>query len=67
MHSCHLIVFPGGNPMLFLVAALLLLGTFIGTPAFLPLPATAAAATAVALWLLVFAARERRSRTRRTS
>ncbi len=31
--------------MLFLVAALLLLGTFIGTPAFLPLPATAVAAT----------------------
>ncbi|WP_187645731.1 hypothetical protein [Streptomyces sp. TRM49041] len=51
--------------MLFLVAALLLLGTVLGTAAFVPLPVTAAGATAIAAWLLVFAARERLARRRR--
>ncbi|CAL9307419.1 MULTISPECIES: hypothetical protein [unclassified Streptomyces] len=45
--------------MLFLVAALLLLGTLMGTAAFVPPAVTAAGATAIALWLLVFAVRER--------
>ncbi|WP_374985711.1 hypothetical protein [Streptomyces fradiae] len=48
--------------MLFLVAALLLLGTLMGTAAFIPPTATAAGATAIAVWLLVFAARERTAR-----
>lgn len=48
--------------MIFLVAAMLLLGMFVGTAAHLPLPATLAAATVIGAWLLVFAARERKHR-----
>ncbi|MEU7569189.1 hypothetical protein [Streptomyces fradiae] len=48
--------------MLFLVAALLLLGTLMGTVAFIPPTATAAGAAAIAVWLLVFAVRERTAR-----
>ncbi|UQA94854.1 hypothetical protein [Streptomyces halobius] len=46
--------------MLFLVAALLLMGIMLGTAAHLPLPVTLVAAAAIAGWLLVFAIRERR-------
>ncbi|WP_175411484.1 hypothetical protein [Streptomyces sp. TRM64462] len=53
--------------MLFLVAALLLLGTLLGTAALAPVPVTAAAATVIAAWLVAFAARERLARKRRTS
>lgn len=49
--------------MLFLVAALLLMGIALGTAAHLPLPATLVAAGVIAGWLLVFALRERRHRT----
>ncbi|MFF8384698.1 MULTISPECIES: hypothetical protein [Streptomyces] len=51
--------------MLFLVAALLVLGTLMGTAAFVPPPVTAVAAAAIAAWLLVFAARERGARRHR--
>ncbi|AOT61174.1 MULTISPECIES: hypothetical protein [Streptomyces] len=51
--------------MLFLAAALLLLGTLMGTAAFIPPTATAAGAAAIAVWLLVFAVRERTARPRR--
>ncbi|WP_199836204.1 hypothetical protein [Streptomyces sp. NRRL F-4489] len=46
--------------MLFLVAALLLLGVALGTAAHLPVPVTLVAAAAIAAWLLVFTLRERR-------
>ena len=48
--------------MLFLVAALLLLGVLLGTVAHAPLAFTAVAATVVAVWLGIFAARERHAR-----
>ena len=48
--------------MIFLVAAFLLLGVFVGTAAHLPLPATVLAATVIGAWLLVFAIRERKHR-----
>ncbi|MGW2635745.1 hypothetical protein [Streptomyces sp. NPDC001348] len=48
--------------MLFLVAALLLLGIVVGSAAYLPWPVTAVLGTVIAVWLLVFAARERRRR-----
>ncbi|MFH8566116.1 hypothetical protein [Streptomyces sp. NPDC017988] len=48
--------------MLFVVAALLLLGVAMGSVAHLPLPATLVAAVAIGAWLAVFAVRERRTR-----
>jgi hypothetical protein len=53
--------------VLLLVAALLLLGTVLGTVAHVSLPVTLLAAGAIALWLAIFAARERHGRRRRTS
>ncbi|MGH4034371.1 hypothetical protein ACQB60_36240 [Actinomycetota bacterium Odt1-20B] len=50
--------------MLFLVAALLLLGVALGSVAHAPLPVTFVAAAVIGLWLLVFAIRERRARHR---
>ncbi|MEY9994485.1 hypothetical protein ABIE67_006517 [Streptomyces sp. V4I8] len=49
-------------PMLFLVAALLLLGVLLGTVAHAPLAFTVVAAAVIAAWLGIFAARERRAR-----
>ncbi|MEW9519365.1 hypothetical protein [Streptomyces tubercidicus] len=46
--------------MLFLVAALLLMGILLGTAAHLPVPVTLVAAAVIAGWLLVFFLRERR-------
>ncbi|WPO71214.1 MULTISPECIES: hypothetical protein [unclassified Streptomyces] len=48
--------------MLFVVAALLLLGVAMGSVAHLPLTATLVAAAAIGAWLAVFAVRERRTR-----
>ncbi|WP_432197570.1 hypothetical protein [Streptomyces sp. bgisy027] len=48
--------------MLFLVAALLLLGVMLGTVAHAPLAFTVVAAGVIAVWLAVFAARERHAR-----
>ncbi|MGW1160643.1 hypothetical protein ACWD48_20980 [Streptomyces sp. NPDC002519] len=53
--------------MLILVAALLLLGTVLGTVAHAPLPVTLVAATVIAVWLVIFAVRERHGRRRHTS
>ncbi|MER6981855.1 MULTISPECIES: hypothetical protein [Streptomyces] len=53
--------------MLFLVAALLLLGVTLGTVAHAPLGFTVAAAVVIAAWLGVFALRERHARRRGTS
>ncbi|MGI5194686.1 hypothetical protein ACQEVY_13820 [Streptomyces sp. CA-288835] len=50
--------------MLFLVAALLLLGVVLGTVAHAPLPFTLVAAAVIGAWLAVFAVRERHSRRR---
>ena len=52
----------GFHPVLFLVAALLLLGVVMGTVAHAPLALTAAVAAVIAVWLAIFAARERRAR-----
>lgn len=52
--------------MLFLVAALMLLGVVLGTVAHAPLTFTVVAAVVIAVWLGVFALRERHGR-RRTS
>ncbi|MEU2714972.1 hypothetical protein [Streptomyces sp. NPDC007205] len=52
--------------MLFLVAALMLLGVVLGTIAHAPLTVTAVVAAVIAVWLGVFALRERHSRRRRT-
>ncbi|CAM5627502.1 MULTISPECIES: hypothetical protein [Streptomyces] len=52
--------------MLFLVAALLLLGIVVGTAAHLPVPVTIIAAVAIGCWLLVFTIRERRHHTTHT-
>ncbi|MEV6295852.1 hypothetical protein AB0M41_36745 [Streptomyces sp. NPDC051896] len=52
--------------MLFLVAALMLLGVVLGTVAHAPLTVTAAIAAVIAVWLGVFAIRERLGRRRRT-
>ncbi|TQK96388.1 hypothetical protein FB563_1331 [Streptomyces puniciscabiei] len=57
----------GSDPMLFLVAALMLLGVVLGTVAHAPLTITAAVAAGIAVWLAVFAIRERLGRRRRTS
>lgn len=48
--------------MLFLVAALLLLGVVLGSVAHAPLPVTLVAAAVIGLWLVVFAIRERHAR-----
>lgn len=54
--------------MLFLVAALMLLGVVLGTVAHVPLTVSAALAAVIAAWLGVFAIRERHAaRRRRTS
>ncbi|MFH8683935.1 small hydrophobic membrane protein [Streptomyces lydicus] len=53
--------------MLFLVAALLLMGIALGTAAHLPVPVTLLAAAVIAGWLLVFFLRERRHRSEVTS
>ncbi|MFJ3308140.1 hypothetical protein ACIPSA_34650 [Streptomyces sp. NPDC086549] len=53
--------------MLFLVAALMLLGVVLGTVAHAPLAVSAAVAAVIAVWLGIFALRERHSRRRRTS
>ncbi|GAA0471894.1 hypothetical protein ACFQ2B_12575 [Streptomyces stramineus] len=45
--------------MIFLVAALLLMGVLVGAAAHTPLPVLLPAAAAIALWLLVFTVRER--------
>ncbi|MFF0187479.1 hypothetical protein [Streptomyces sp. NPDC005244] len=46
--------------MLFLVAALLLLGVVVGAAAHLPLPVTLVAAAAIGCWLLVYGLRKHR-------
>ncbi|MEU3184130.1 hypothetical protein ABZ707_07940 [Streptomyces sp. NPDC006923] len=51
--------------MIFLVAALLLVGVLLGSVAHLPLPVTLIAAACIGGWLLLFAAREHRARVRR--
>ncbi|NUQ97512.1 MAG: hypothetical protein HOY79_13490 [Streptomyces sp.] len=48
--------------MLFLVAALMLLGVVLGTVAHAPLTVTALVAVGIAVWLGIFAVRERHSR-----
>ncbi|MFE0376413.1 hypothetical protein ACFW1M_12660 [Streptomyces inhibens] len=53
--------------MLFLVAALLLMGIMLGTAAHLPVPVTVVAAAVIAGWLLVFFLRERRHQAEVTS
>ncbi|MCX4905228.1 hypothetical protein [Streptomyces sp. NBC_00878] len=53
--------------MLFLVAALLLLGLMLGTVAHAPLSFTLVAAAVIGVWLTVFAVRERLGRRRETS
>ncbi|WP_447040144.1 hypothetical protein [Streptomyces sp. DSM 118878] len=45
--------------MLFLVAALLLLGVAMGSVAHVPLPVTLVAAAVIGVWLVIFAIRER--------
>ncbi|CAL9583332.1 hypothetical protein SUDANB2_05065 [Streptomyces sp. enrichment culture] len=49
-------------PVLFIVAALLLLGVVLGTVAHAPLGFSLAAAAVIAVWLGVFALRERNRR-----
>ncbi|MCX4988292.1 hypothetical protein OHB05_28340 [Streptomyces sp. NBC_00638] len=53
--------------MLFLVAALLLLGVVMGSVAHAPLPVTLVAAAVIGVWLVVFALRERNTRRRHPS
>ncbi|MHC5904624.1 hypothetical protein ACVNF4_12055 [Streptomyces sp. S6] len=50
--------------MLFLVAALLLLGVALGTVAHAPLSVTVTGAVVIAAWLAIFAVRERAARRR---
>lgn len=50
--------------MIFLVAALLLLGVLLGTVAHAPLSVSLVAGSAIGLWLAVFAVRERHARRR---
>ncbi|MFV0133513.1 hypothetical protein ACLGIH_09800 [Streptomyces sp. HMX87] len=52
--------------MLFLVAALLLLGVVLGTVAHAPLSFSVAMGAVIAVWLGVFALRERHGRRRGT-
>ncbi|MFD3731367.1 hypothetical protein [Streptomyces sp. NPDC058632] len=51
--------------MLFLVAALLLMGVVLGTVAHAPLTFSVAGGAVIAVWLAVFALRERHARTHR--
>lgn len=53
--------------MLFLVAALMLLGVVLGTVAHAPFTFTAVAAGVIAVWLGIFALRERHARRRTPS
>ncbi|MGW0884051.1 hypothetical protein [Streptomyces sp. NPDC002671] len=53
--------------MLFLVAALMLLGVVLGTVAHAPMPVTAVLAAVIAVWLGIFAIRERIGRRRQSS
>ncbi|MGW7280319.1 hypothetical protein ACWGIV_18845 [Streptomyces sp. NPDC054844] len=53
--------------MLFLVAALLLLGVMLGTVAHAPLSFSVAVGLVIAVWLGIFALRERHGRRRGTS
>ncbi|MEW2402271.1 hypothetical protein [Streptomyces sp. NPDC046862] len=53
--------------MLFLVAALMLLGVVMGTVAHAPLPVSLIAAAVIGVWLAVFAVRERHGRRRHTT
>ncbi|NGO07678.1 hypothetical protein G5C60_08430 [Streptomyces sp. HC44] len=53
--------------MLFLVAALLLLGVILGPVAHAPLSFTLVAAAVIGIWLAVFAVRERHSHRRHTT
>ncbi|MDX3695123.1 hypothetical protein PV726_33250 [Streptomyces europaeiscabiei] len=53
--------------MLFLVAALLLLGVVLGTVAHVPVAVSSALAAGIALWLAAFAYRERHARHGRTT
>ncbi|MFJ6750735.1 MULTISPECIES: hypothetical protein [unclassified Streptomyces] len=53
--------------MLFLVAALLLMGIMLGTAAHLPVPVSLIAAAVIAGWLLVFYLRERHHQAEETS
>ncbi|MFD6431917.1 MULTISPECIES: hypothetical protein [Streptomyces] len=50
--------------MLFIVAALMLLGVAMGSVAHAPLPVSLVAAVVIGVWLAVFAVRERRARHR---
>ena len=52
--------------MLFLVAALMLLGVVLGTVAHVPPAVSAAGAVVIAVWLGIFALREHRARRHRT-
>ncbi|MFG2310438.1 hypothetical protein ACGFS9_17465 [Streptomyces sp. NPDC048566] len=51
--------------MLFLVAALLLLGVVVGAAAHLPLPVTLVAAAVIGCWLLFYGLRSHRGTTSR--
>ncbi|MET9699289.1 hypothetical protein ABZY31_20505 [Streptomyces sp. NPDC006529] len=51
--------------MLFLVAALMLLGILLGTVAHVPATVTLVATAAIAAWLMIFAVRERTGRHHR--
>ncbi|MFC7813666.1 MULTISPECIES: hypothetical protein [unclassified Streptomyces] len=53
--------------MLFLVAALLLLGVVLGTVAHAPPAFSVTAGLVIAVWLGIFAIRERHGRRRNTS
>ncbi|WP_194238708.1 hypothetical protein [Streptomyces spongiae] len=53
--------------MLFLVAALLLLGVVMGTVAHAPLSVSLVAAAVIGVWLAGFAVRERHGRRHHTS
>ncbi|MER5732826.1 hypothetical protein ABT084_31605 [Streptomyces sp. NPDC002138] len=51
--------------MLFLVAALMLMGILLGTVAHVPVAVSLVATAAIAAWLMVFAVRERTGRHHR--
>ncbi|MFD7082077.1 hypothetical protein ACFYXV_11915 [Streptomyces sp. NPDC002181] len=51
--------------MLFLIAALMLMGIALGTVAHVPVHVSLAATAVIACWLLVFAVRERTTRRHR--
>ncbi|MFI9390476.1 hypothetical protein [Streptomyces bauhiniae] len=53
--------------MLFLVAALMLLGVALGTVAHVPVGVSVAGAAFIGVWLVVFAVRERHGRRRTTT